>query len=202
MDRVYHDGQRQLQEMFDSVRLADRLVEKTLQGELDDIDTAFIGKQHMFFLATADADGVPSCTYRGGDPGFVRVIDSRTLAWPEYNGNGMFLGLGNILANPKVHLLFIDFDLQKRFRVAGTARLCFEDPLRDEFVEANLVVRVSVDQAFPNCKRYIPKMAVIEEARHIPRRGVRTPVADWKRSEWACDALPANDPARDPSREE
>jgi uncharacterized protein len=202
MSDSYHRGQRQLQEQFDSVRLADRLVEKTLQGELDDSDIAFISRQYMFFLATADADGEPSCTYRGGDPGFVRIIDPVTIAWPEYNGNGMFLALGNILCNPRVHLLFIDFELQKRFRVAGTATLCYEHPLLDEFVEANMVVKVDIEKAFPNCRRYIPKMQLVEESRHIPRRGVRTPVADWKRSDWACDALPMNDPARDPTAPE
>lgn len=153
----------------------------------------------MFFLATADADGEPFCTYRGGDPGFVTVVDSKTLVWPEYDGNGMFLALGNMIVNPRVHLLFVDWESQKRFRVAGNASLIFEGPLVDRPAGAKLAVKVDITRAFPNCRRYIPKMEVVEEARHIPRSGTQTPVADWKRSDWACDALPKDDPARDAS---
>ncbi len=202
MAETYHAGQRRLQERFDAVRLADRVAEKTTQVELDDFDIAFVGRQIMFFLATADSQGEPFCTYRGGDPGFVRVVDSRTLVWPEYNGNGMFLAPGNILVNPRVHVLFIDFATQQRLRVAGRASLAFEGTLVESFYGARFVVKVAVDRVFPNCKRYIPKMEVTEPARHIPREGQATPVADWKRCDWAYDALPADDPARDPSRAE
>lgn len=199
MDEAYHAGHRAVQDRFDSRRLADRLVEKTYQTELDAGDKLLIEGLAMFFLATSDSDGEPSCTFRGGDPGFVQVLDSTTLVWPEYNGNGMFLALGNIVDNPRVHLLFVDFDRQTRFRVAGSAELVFEGPLVDRFVGAKLAVLVHVRKAFPNCKRYIPKMNLVEPARHVPRAGEVTPVADWKRAEWACDALPADDPARDTS---
>ena len=63
----------------------------------------------MFFLATADEHGMPQCSYKGGDPGFVRVVDEHTLAFPSYDGNGMYLSLGNLLVNPQVGILFIDF---------------------------------------------------------------------------------------------
>lgn len=195
----YNDEQKQIQEKFDSVRMATRLIEKTYQEELDGSDISLITSQRMFFLATADREGEPYCTFRGGDPGFVKVIDSTTLAWPEYDGNGMFLAVGNIAANPKVHLLFIDWENQRRIRVAGDAALVFDGPLVSEWHKAKLAVVVKVTRAFPNCKRYIPKMAVVEESRHVPRQGTATPVADWKREDWVCDALPQDDPARDPS---
>ena len=196
---TYHPGQRSFQEQFDSIRIADRLVERTIQRELDAYDKKFIESQRMFFLATADEHGEPSCTFRGGDPGFVQVESPTSLIWPEYNGNGMFLALGNVQVNPQVHLLFIDFERQERFRVAGLAEVLLQDPAMAKFSEAIGLVRVTITRAFPNCKRYIPKMELVEAARHVPRVGVQTPCADWKRNDWAMDALPFNDPANDPS---
>ena len=107
---MYHDGSRRLQDRFETRRLADRLVEKVAHGEFTDADRAFIESRPMFFLATADAEGRPDCSYKGGRPGFVRVVDAETLAFPSYDGNGMFKSLGNILVNPQVGLLFIDFE--------------------------------------------------------------------------------------------
>lgn len=195
----YHAGQRSFQEHFDSVRLADRLVERTYQTELDAHDKKFIESQRFFFLATADDKAEPYCTFRGGAPGFVKVENSTTLIWPEYNGNGMFLALGNINVNPQIHLLFIDFERQERFRVVGNAQVLFDDLAMSQFAEAQSLVRIHITRAFPNCKRYIPKMQFIEPSRHVPQVGIQTPCADWKRSEWACDVLPVDDPANDPS---
>jgi len=200
MDDFYHSGQRELQDRFDSRRLADRIVEKTVQSVLDEEDKRLIERLPMFFLATVGPDGGPSCTFRGGDPGFVRVLDPRSLYWPEYDGNGMFLALGNIALEPRLHLLFVDFERQTRFRVAGRGELVYEGPLVEQSPGAKAVVLVHVDQAFPNCRRYIPKMAMVEPARHVPRLGAVTPAADWKRSAWACDVLPAGDPSADPDR--
>ncbi|MBS1713571.1 MAG: pyridoxamine 5'-phosphate oxidase family protein [Armatimonadetes bacterium] len=200
MDDFYHPGQRELQDRFDSRRLADRIVEKTVQSVLDEEDKRLIERLPMFFLATVGPDGGPSCTFRGGDPGFVRVLDPSTLFWPEFDGNGMFLGLGNIVREPRVHLLFVDFQAQTRFRVEGRAEIVYEGPLVDACHGAKLGVVVRVGKAFPNCKRYIPKMEIVEPARHVPRPGALTPAADWKRRDWACDVLPSGDPALDPER--
>ena len=202
MDSPYRRGHRDVQDRFDSRRLADRIVEKTFQTELDDGDKALIERLPIFFLATADGSGEPSCTFRGGDPGFVRVLDPTTLFWPEYDGNGMFLTLGNMLENPQVHLLFVDFEMQTRLRVVGRAELIWDGVLIEASHGARAGVLVHVTRAFPNCKRYIPKMTVVERARHVPRPEVVTPAAGWKRQEWACDALPAGDPSLDPDRPE
>ena len=118
---MYHDGSRRLQERFDTRRLADRMVEKIVHGVFTDADRAFIETRPMFFLATADAEGRPDCSYKGGRPGFVRVVDPETLAFPSYDGNGMFKSLGNLLVNPQVGMLFIDFESPKRLRVNGRA---------------------------------------------------------------------------------
>src|SRR5947199_7266473 len=119
MSEIYHDGNRQLQDQVDTRRLADRIEERIVRDFLDENDVAFIARMDMFFLATADADGYPNCSYKGGDPGFVHVVDERTIAFPNYDGNGMYLSMGNALANPRVGLLFIDFENQWRMRVNG-----------------------------------------------------------------------------------
>ena len=119
---IYHDASRRLQDRFDTRRLADRIEDRIVHDSIDDDDRAFIEARDMFFLATADEDGFPTCSYKGGDPGFVRVLDERTIAFPSYDGNGMFLSLGNLTQNPRVGLLFIDFDGQKRLRLERRRR--------------------------------------------------------------------------------
>src|SRR6266436_3003546 len=158
MSSMYHWGSRKLQDQFDSQRIADRLEQRTVHDTFTDKDRAFIERCPMFFLATADAEGRPDCSYKGGMPGFVRVLNSNTLAFPDYDGNGMFKSMGNILVNPHVGLLFVDFEQPRRLRVNGRATVREDDPLLAEFVGAQLIVRVEVAAAFPNCPRYIHKM--------------------------------------------
>src|SRR5215204_2494755 len=141
MTSTYHRGSRRLQDRFDTRRLADRLDERLVRGAVIDADDrAFIERMDMFFLATCDADGHPQCSYKGGDPGFVRVVDEHTLAFPVYDGNGMFLSLGNIRGQARVGMLFIDFEQPNRLRVNGVATVDEDDPLRAEFTGATVVV--------------------------------------------------------------
>ena len=200
MSKLYRPSHRALQQQFDTVRLADRLEARMFREAMTDEDRAFIEHLDMFFLATADRDGCPSCSYRGGDPGFVRALDAHTLVFPNFDGNGMYLSLGNARENPAIGMLFIDFENQKRLRVHGTASFAAADSVDPPYVEAQFVVRVAVRQVFPNCPRYIPKLQRVEASKFVPRSGVQTPVPNWKRAEWACDVLPAGDPARDPER--
>ena len=197
MAGLYHEGNRRLQDVFDTRRLADRLEAVKVRDVIDDGDRAFIESLDMFFLATADAQGRPSCSYKGGDPGFVRVLDERTLAFPNYDGNGMYLSLGNTLANPEVGLLFISFERRRRLRLQGTASIDAADELLASWPEAQCVVRVRVREVFPNCPRYIHHYELVERSRFVPRAQRRTPVPDWKRTDWASDVLPAGDPARE-----
>jgi predicted pyridoxine 5'-phosphate oxidase superfamily flavin-nucleotide-binding protein len=196
MDTLYHDGNRQLQDRFDTRRLADRMAERIVRDHLDDADRAFIERLDMFFLATADEHGAPNCSYKGGDPGFVRVLDDRTIAFPNYDGNGMYLSAGNVLRNPRVGLLFIDFERQRRMRLNGVASIDAADPLLAGYPEAQFIVRVAVGQVFPNCPRYIHKLQLVERSGFVPRADCATPVAGWKRGDWVADVLPASDPAR------
>jgi uncharacterized protein len=197
MSSPYHDGSRRLQDRFDTRRLADRLDEKFLsRPTIDAEDRAFIERMDMFFLATADAEGRPQCSYKGGDPGFVRALDERTVAFPNYDGNGMYFSMGNLLENPHVGMLFIDFVSERpsRLRLNGTASIDEHDELIDRYAGAQFIVRVRATQVFPNCPRYIHRMAPVERSRFVPRANRETPVPDWKRSAWACDVLPAGDP--------
>jgi uncharacterized protein len=199
MSWPYHEGSRGLQDRFDTRRLADRLAEKFLSRPIIDAeDRAFIGRMDMFFLATADTEGRPQCSYKGGDPGFVRVLNERTVAFPNYDGNGMYVSIGNLLANPHVGMLFIDFVSARpsRLRLNGNASIDERDDLMDQYPGAQFIVRVRVTQLFPNCPRYIHRMALVERSRFLPRADREAPVPDWKRSDWACDVLPKTDPAR------
>ena len=191
----YHEESRRLQDRFDTRRIADRLAERT-RNRIEDDDRAFIERMDMFFLATADAEGRPQCSYKGGEPGFVRVVDERTIAFPSWDGNGMYLSLGNATTNPHVGLLFVDFVGQKRLRLNGVASIADDDPLLSAYPEAQLLVRVAVTEVFPNCPRYIHRMELVERSRFTPREGRPTPIPDWKRRAWSQDALPAGDPAR------
>jgi hypothetical protein len=194
---MYHDGSRRLQDRFDTRRLADRLVEKLSRSAFTDADREFIASRPMFFLATADAEGRPDCSYKGGKPGFVRVLDAETLAFPSYDGNGMFKSLGNLAVNPHLGMLFLDFEKPKRLRVNGRARVIDDDPLLAEFAGAQLIVRVHADAIFPNCPRYIHKMQMVEESVYAPCEGHVPPVPAWKTFPEFKEVLPRGDPGKD-----
>ena len=192
-DPMYHDGMRQLQDARDTRAIADRLEQVTVHEAFTDEDRAFIERSPMFFVATADADGRPDCSYKGGLPGFVRVLDGRTVAFPDYDGNGMYRSWGNVLVNPRVGLLFLDFENPKRIRVNGAARVSADDPLRAEFPGAVFVVRVAAELIFPNCPRYIHRMKLVEHSAYAPRPEYTPPVPAWKTFDVFKDALPARD---------
>ncbi len=186
----YNEGSREIQDRFDSRRIADRLEQVTLRRAFTEEDKAFISKAPMFFLATADADGHPDCSYKGGLPGFVRIVDDVTLAFPSYDGNGQFRSLGNLTVNPPVGMLFIDFEATKRIRVNGIASIDPHDPLQAAYPGADLVVRVRAEEIFPNCPRYIHKMQVTELSAYAPRANYEPPTPAWKQMDVFRDHLP------------
>jgi len=192
---VYHEGMRQLQDARETRQLADRLAEVTRRTAFTDDDRAFIERSPMFFIATADAHGRPDCSYKGGLPGFVRVLDERTLCIPDYDGNGMYRTWGNVVANPHVGLLFMDFEQPRRLRVNGTARISADDPLLGECEGAVFIVRVTADAIFPNCPRYLHRMQVVEHSTYSPRPDYTPPVPAWKTFDVFRDALPKRDRA-------
>lgn len=196
MDDFYSPSSRELQARFDTRRLADRIAEVKVHDRFTPADRAFIEARDMLFLATVDATGQPTCSYKGGHPGFVTVLDDTTLAFPSYDGNGMYLSLGNVAERRGVGLLFIDFAEQRRMRVDGSAALVTDDPLIERYPEAQLLVVVTAARIYPNCPRYIHKLELVERSRFVPTEGIQTPVPGWKQSDWACDVLPKGDPAR------
>lgn len=198
MSKLYGESQRRLQQQFDTERIADRIEERLFRDRMTSEDRDFIQRMDMFFLATADSAGRPNCSYKGGDPGFVRVLDEHTLAFPNYDGNGMYISMGNASENAHVGILFIDFEKQKRLRVNGIAQLTPADSVDPPYPEAQFVVRVTVRQVFPNCPRYIHKMQLVERSKFVPHAAAVTPVPSWKRTDWARDALPKGDPALEP----
>jgi len=192
-DLNWNSGELEMQEHFDSRRLADR-IKGFGHAIINDNDRQFMERMDMFFLATVDDRGNVDCSYKGGDPGFVRVVDERTIAFPMYDGNGMFMSAGNIRTNSKVGLLFIDFQNQWRMRYNGTASIDFDDPLMAEYPEASFVVRVLAEEIFGNCPRYIHKMELVERSANVPREGCETPDATWK--DRLEDVLPAAQQAK------
>jgi hypothetical protein len=189
----YGDEQRALQQRFQTGRMADLLEQVIVHPEIEEAERAFIEARDMFFLATVDGSGQPTCSYKGGDPGFVKVVDPATLAFPSYDGNGMFLSMGNIRATARVGLLFIDFETPHRLRVQGTAAVREADPLLAAYPGADLVVRVAVSQVFVNCSRYVHRYQRVKASRYVPRAGCETPFAEWKRIDVVQEALPSRD---------
>jgi len=189
----YHDGQRGLQDAFDSRRIADRLDEVTYSRELAAPQRTFIERSEMFFLATSGPDGQPDCSFKGGRAGFVRVLSPTELAWPDYDGNGQFRSLGNLKTNPRAGLLFVDWERPARLRVNGVVSLSADDVLRATWEGAQLVVRLAVQQVFPNCPRYIPRMHMIERSPYAPEPNHEPPRPGWKDDPRFRDALPAKD---------
>lgn len=189
---AYHEGMRRLQDKFQTRRLADRLDQHLSRTAFTEEDRAYIESRTLFFLATADSSGAPDCSYKGGDAGFVHVTHDTELAFPSYDGNGMFRSLGNILVNPAVQILFIDFEKPKRLRVNGRATVLDDDLLLREYVGAQLIVRVQVERIFPNCPRYVHRSSAAEPSPYIPREGYEPPVPKWKRFDFVADVLPTS----------
>ena len=186
---LYHEGNRALQDIFDSRRIADRLEEVTTRAALSESDRSFIERMAYFFLATADAEGRPDVSFKGGSPGFARVTGPSEIAFPDYDGNGMFKSLGNLSVNENVGLLFVDFERPRRLRVNGTARISRDDPLMNETVGAQMIVRVEARAIFPNCPRYIPTMALVEPSIYAPRPGKAPVEPAWKSFAEFADAV-------------
>ena len=187
---LYHQGNRAFQDEFGSRRLADRLEERSRTAFTDD-DKAFVESCIYFFMATADASGHPDCSFKGGAPGFVRVTGPSELAFPDYDGNGMFKSIGNLAINPHVGLLFIAMHgTPKRLRINGNARIDRDDPLLPDTVGAQLIVRIKVDVIFPNCPRYIPSMTLTEPSIYVPHAGVAPVEPAWKGFDAFRDVVP------------
>ena len=189
MSRLYGPQHRELQDHFASRAMADRIETIGAKTEIDEAARAFIESRDMFFLSTVDHNGRPTVSYKGGDPGFVRVVDTTPLAFPSYDGNGMYYSMGNITQHAEIGCLFIDFERPFRLRLQGRAEVMKAGPLLDMFEEAELVVRVAVSDVWMNCPRYIHRYEKKGASRYVPRAGTETPLCEWKRIDGLQDIL-------------
>jgi len=196
MSRLYGEQHRALQEAFGTRDMADRIEQLACRTEFDEEAKGFIEAMDMFFLATVDHQGRPTVSYKGGDPGFVKVVDSTTLVFPSYDGNGMFLSMGNVVQYKQVGMLFISFERPHRLRVQGTASISRDDPMMSHYKEADLIVRVQLSELWQNCPRYVHRYQKGNPSRYVPREACETPLAEWKRLEEIQDVLPARDVAK------
>ena len=176
----FHDGNLQLQERFGTRRLAERIAQRASE-RLTPEQRRFIERADMFFIATCDHRGLPTCSYKGGDPGFVTVVDDGCIAFPNYDGNGKYQSMGNLLKNPNAGLLFIDFVEQARLRLQGVVSIDEQDALMRQYPGAQFIARVAITEVYSNCARYIHKYELVERSQYVPRQGVRTPTPEWKR---------------------
>ncbi len=193
MNDFYTPAQRQLQDEFETRALADRLVDAAVTDSLAPAQAEFISQRNMFFLSTIDEHGFPSASYKGGAKGFVRVPNAQTLTFPSYDGNGMFMSMGNIAATAKVGLLFVDFETPQRVRVRGEARLVRSGPLLASYPGAELVAEVTVGRVWVNCPRYVHPMRPLTQSPHVPAEDGSAKLALWKRIDVMQDVLSAED---------
>lgn len=195
-DRFYTSEQRVLQDATDHRALADRLAGAIVRPRIDPDHAAFITSRDFFLLATTDADGHPTVSYKGGAPGFVHVLDPTTLVFPSYDGNGMFLSLGNITASDKIGMLFLDLETPHRLRVQATAAVHDDDSEMMRFPGATHLVRAQVEATFVNCGRYLHRYQRVASSRFVPDIDGDQPYPAWKRIDALQDALPAKDRGR------
>lgn len=190
MDQLYFDEHIALQEQFGTRRLADLLDTKWVHRALSPDEQSFIASRDMFFLATVDKENRPTVSYKGGPVGLVKVVDEKTLAFPGFDGNGMFYSVGNIVGQQHVGLLFIDFERPHRLRIQGRAKLEPESPLLSTWIEAKYVVTIDIDRVWVNCPRYVHRYQRLGQSKYVPVAEKETPLASWKRMDIVQDVIP------------
>jgi predicted pyridoxine 5'-phosphate oxidase superfamily flavin-nucleotide-binding protein len=189
MSRLFGDIHRTMQMAFDTRALADRIEAIAVKPEIDDDAKAFIESREMFFLSTIDHMGRPTVSYKGGMAGFVRVLDANTLVFPSYDGNGMYLSMGNISGNAEIGMLFIDFEKPFRLRAQGKAELIVSGPEVEAFKDAEMAVKVTIHEVWMNCPRYVHRFQKIETSRYAPGVEENTPFCEWKRIDAMQDVV-------------
>jgi predicted pyridoxine 5'-phosphate oxidase superfamily flavin-nucleotide-binding protein len=187
----FNENSRKFQDQFDSRRIADRITETRLHHEFSDSDREVIGSAAMFFLASVSSDGRPDCSVKGGNPGFVQIVENNTLLFPEYDGNGMFRSMGNIVSHPYIGLLFFELNgAGRKLRINGTATVSDDPALLARMPGAKLVVKVVDLDIFPNCPRYLPKMTLEAGSKYNPALDYAPPDPLWKSKPEFIDYLP------------
>ncbi len=190
MTTFYGEQHRRLQDQFDSREIADVLAAAIVRPDIDDDAKAFIESRTFFFLSTVNADGQPTVSHKGGAAGFVRVIDQTTIVFPSYDGNGMFLSMGNIAGDGRIGLLFMDFERPHRIRTHAHAVVTRDDPVMGDYPGADLIVRAKVTDIFVNCPRYITPHTPGTASRYVPDSNGGSPMPGWKKIDALQPFLP------------
>lgn len=196
MTDIYTNEQRSMQEEFGTQQLAALHSAVIVTDSIPEEHAAFITSRDFFFLSTVNEIGEPTVSYKGGASGFVRLLDSNTLLFPSYDGNGMFLSMGNIAASKNIGLLFMDFETPHRVRIQASATVVKDGPLVESFPGAQMVVQAKVDSVFVNCGRYIHKHQRISSSKYVPDERGNQPFPAWKRIDLLQEALPEADKGR------
>ncbi|MFI2260226.1 pyridoxamine 5'-phosphate oxidase family protein [Streptomyces tubercidicus] len=168
-ERPGSDGEHLVQQRLGTTERADRFYGDQVLDHLNVRMQEFVARQEMFFLATADRHGDCDSTFRAGPPGFVQVLDDRTLAYPEYRGNGVMASIGNISENPRLGILMIDFTRDRiGLHINGRARVVMDEEMRAQYADlpvdpvpgrrAQLWVTVEVEEAYIHCSKHIPRL--------------------------------------------
>jgi uncharacterized protein len=193
MSKLYGEQHRGFQDEFETRKLADTIEDVIVHAEVSDEEKAFIESRDMFFLSTVDHLGRPSVSYKGGEKGLVKLVDANTLAFPSYDGNGMYLSAGNMTINNKVGMLFIDFENPHRLRIYGEASVSNDDPLLSEYNDAQLIIRINITEMWINCPRYIHKYQRVETSKYVPQKDTEAPLPEWKKLDLFQEMLPSKD---------
>ncbi|WP_254901174.1 pyridoxamine 5'-phosphate oxidase family protein [Tuberibacillus sp. Marseille-P3662] len=163
-------GERRLQQQFDSEAKALAFYDKQMLDYLNDAMQSFIKRIGMVFLATADGEGQTDCSIKTGAPGFIKIVDKQTLLFPEYKGNGVMASLGNLVENPHLTLLFIDFfQHQVGLHVNGSAVILSEadayhlHPELPNHQSITTWVKITVEEAYIHCSKNIPLLQHVSQ---------------------------------------
>jgi predicted pyridoxine 5'-phosphate oxidase superfamily flavin-nucleotide-binding protein len=198
-------GERKLQDLLGTRERADQFYDRQVLDHLSEPMRRFIGNQQMMFVATSDSRGACDSTLRAGPPGFVVVLDDHQLAWPEYRGNGVMASRGNILENPHVGLLFVDFVHDViGLHVNGAAILVDASDLHghpgipDEATPGRRPeqwVVVEVEEAYIHCAKFIPRLHADPSAAQQPVPRPQAKKSDYFAVRPAADPVPPLRPA-------
>jgi uncharacterized protein len=156
-------GEHELQRHHGSQDRARRFYRQQVLDRLNQRMIEFIGRQEMVWIATADSHSECDCSFRAGPPGFVQVLDARTMRYPEYRGNGVMASLGNLYENPHVGIVFLDFDQERiGLHVNGTARIVEADDRNGERPRVERWVEVRVQEAYIHCRKHLPHLVKVD----------------------------------------
>jgi len=163
-DKFFHPGEVAAQERWQTKSIWDESRRsRLLLDHLPEVFHERLTNAPFFFLGTSDSTGSCDCSFKGGGPGIISIIDKNRLAFPDYDGNGAFMSVGNILENPHVGMLFIDFADGARLRINGRAAVHGEGAVKKLFPDQPRVILVEIEQVIPNCAAHVPRLVCVDE---------------------------------------